>query len=53
VQYHSWQGDGPPWTYPASYPPGARVVIEAGASTRAEACELANRLGEACGREAR
>ena len=50
-QMHSWCGDGDPWTWPTTYPAGARVVLQATAATREEAIELAAKLGEACGRD--
>ena len=50
-QMHSWCGDGNPWTWPAQYPQGARVVLQATAKTREEALVLSERLWEACGRE--
>jgi hypothetical protein len=48
-QMHSWCGDGDPWTWPAAYPPGSRVVVQATAHTRDEALSLSDRLWEACG----
>jgi hypothetical protein len=48
-QMHPWSGDGPAWTWPAQYPAGARLVMEAPARTRDEAIELAERLRAACG----
>ena len=44
AQMHSWQGEGDPWTWPASHPPGVRTVIQAGAKDREEAIELAAKL---------
>jgi hypothetical protein len=49
-QMHSWCGDGPPWTWPAQYPEGARVVLQATASSQQEAIELSDELWAGCGR---
>ncbi|NQT52546.1 hypothetical protein HQ576_10865 [bacterium] len=49
-QMHSWCGEGEPWTWPAQYPEGSRVVIQATAKTRREAIELSEKLWAACGR---
>jgi hypothetical protein len=43
AQMHNWQGTGPVWTYPAKYPDGAHVVIQAVAQTKEEAIETADR----------
>jgi hypothetical protein len=48
---HSWSGDGPAWTWPAQYPTGARIVMQATAKTRDEALMLADKLWLACGRD--
>ena len=53
VQYHSWLGEGPPWTWPEQYRPGSRVVLEASATSREEAMMLSERLWAACGRGGR
>jgi hypothetical protein len=56
-QMHSWCGDGDPWTWPARYPAGSRVVIQAPARSKDEAQRLAEKLramqsiAQACGRE--
>lgn len=50
AQMHSWCGDGPPWTWPAQYPEGSRVVIQATAHSQDEALRLSEKLWEACGR---
>jgi hypothetical protein len=50
-QMHSWCGEGDPWMWPTTYPAGARVVIQATATTRDEAQRLADRLWIACGRD--
>jgi len=50
AQAHNWCGDGPPETWPARYPSGARVLMEPGASSRDEAMRLAEKLWAACGR---
>jgi len=50
VQFHSWFGEGPAWTWPSQQPKGARVVCQATAGTKEEAQELSDRLWEACGR---
>ncbi len=51
LQYHSWCGEGPPWTWPEQHPPRSRVVMEVAAGSREEAMELSERLWAACGRE--
>jgi hypothetical protein len=43
-QMHSWCGDGDPWSWPATYPDGARVVLQATATTRDDAKRLADKL---------
>jgi hypothetical protein len=47
-QMHSWCGEGAPWTWPGSYPDGARVVLQTTAQTRDEALMLSDKLWEAC-----
>ncbi len=49
-QMHQWCGDGPAWTWPAQYPDEAWVAVEANATSRDEALELADKLHAACGR---
>jgi len=44
-----WRGDGEPETWPAQYPPDARVVMFAGADSREKAIELLEKLGAVCG----
>jgi len=43
-----WRGDGEPETWPAQYPPDARVVMFAGADSRAKAIEILNKVREVC-----
>ncbi len=50
AQMHSWCGEGDPWTWPATYPAGSRVVLQASAATRDEALALSDKLWHACGR---
>jgi hypothetical protein len=50
TQMHGWTGNGTPVENVAALPEGSRVVIQASASTREEAVELAERLHVACGR---
>jgi hypothetical protein len=47
AQYPSFRGDGPAWTWPGQYPPGARMVIEVNAESREEALESVARVREA------
>jgi hypothetical protein len=47
-QMHIWGGEGPPWTWPAQYPSGSRVVIQATAHSQDEALNMARRLRAAC-----
>ncbi|MBM4457609.1 MAG: hypothetical protein FJ011_07590 [Chloroflexi bacterium] len=47
-QMHSYGGEGPAWTWPAQYPPDARLVFDINAASRAEAEEIASRLRQAC-----
>jgi hypothetical protein len=49
-QMHVWCGAGDPWTWPAHYPEGARVVIQATATNRDEALMLADKLWATLGR---
>jgi len=52
-QMHSYGGEGPAWTWPAQYPPDARLIFDTCASSRAEAEEIANRMRQACRQKGR
>jgi hypothetical protein len=43
-QFHSYQGEGPAWTWPAQHPDGARMVYEVAVHSKEEALETAARL---------
>jgi hypothetical protein len=49
-QWHSFQGEGAPWTWPQQNPPEARMVYEIAVSSREEAQETAERMRAALGR---
>lgn len=48
TQMHCWCGDGEPETWPAQYPPDARVVMFAGADSREKAIEILSKLRGVC-----
>ena len=50
AQFHSFQGEGPAWTWPSQHPPEARMVYEVVVSSREEALETSARMREALGR---
>lgn len=47
VQMHGNIAEGPAETWPAQYPPGARIVLESWVKTRDEALDAARRFGSA------
>lgn len=47
-QMHSYGGDGPAWTWPAQYPPDARLVFDVTVESREEAVETATLMRRAC-----
>jgi hypothetical protein len=49
-QYHLWQGQGEPWTWPEQTPADARIVFEAPAGSREEALGIAEGFARALGR---
>lgn len=44
VQWHSWNGDGDPWTWREQLPTNARYVIDTWATTRDDALRIAEKL---------
>lgn len=48
---HKVRPPGPPWTWPAAFPAGSKIVMDLYAGTRDEAVELCGRMREACAAE--
>jgi uroporphyrinogen-III decarboxylase len=44
AQLHNYGGDGPAWNWPASYPAGARVVMDISVETREQALQISQSL---------
>ena len=50
AQWHSYQGEGPAWTWPAQHPPAARMVYEVTVNSKEEAIETSRRMREVLAR---
>lgn len=51
AQMHWWNGEGAPETWPKSFPPKARMVIEVSAGSKDDAIRLADKMRQACTRQ--